>query len=355
MRNICTEISKGGFTSHTKVYSQQEFAESTINHFEINKQYSKSSTLKSAAKVGIKVPVKGLNIPMNLDGTFGKGKSESYSEALTDYFRHDVEFKQTYIAENRSGDSVLMDGYLKCLEIQKANKPRLMAEPRYQVINPADKEDQIVINLNADIDGEDFGKVLIDIPSLEASLTSIGCRLSTTHILPLIHGDNIIIILRQASKRNQELTFQIKTNKLSYQTEVIIVQRFEPKPELIRDISTPNEVTRQVGLAGSNEFTYSISNDKNYDTILRVSPSFQIWGIEEKADLFVYGSREEELIPLLSFPNVNWNIWYRQEHHYNVDIPFHRNSPLTFKVAFYNWSGQKLDMKSSYLGLTFKY
>lgn len=355
MKNICTEIAKGGFIGHRRVYSQKEFAESTIAHFEINKQYSKSATLKSAVKAGIKVPVKGLNIPMNLDGTFGRGKSESYSEALTDYFRHDVEFKQTYIDENDSGDSVLMDGFLKCLEIQRADQPRLIAEPRYQAINPTDREDQIIINLYADIDAEDFGTVLIDLPSLQTSLTSIGCRLDTSNISPLIDGNNTIIIFRQASKRNQELTFQIKTNKLSYQTEVIIVQRFEPKPELIRDIGTSKEVIQQVGLAGSNEFTYSISNDKNYDTILRVSASFQIYGIDEKADLYLYGSREEQLIQLLSFQNVNWNIWYRQEHHYNVDIPFHRNSPLTFKVSFQNWSGQLLDMKSSYLGLTFKY
>ena len=356
-QDLCSDILKWGIWSTSFKYSEREFAEKTIEFFQNNKTYTKQATLDSALKAGIELPIEGLLIPMNLDGSFGASKSQNYSDALVNYFENEIKFKEKYIEKNIQADTGIVQAWTKCQEFRNKENPLLTAEPKYAKIVESDHEDQIIIEITAQIRPENHAKIKIDKARLIKSLESNGCKLLQDKIDPLKDGFNSIIISRSAQNRKSEGTIQIRTNELSYQTDVYLKQDLQnKKPKLIREVGTDKEVKKVVNKTGTNKFTYSISNDKDQDVILRVEPQFDIYGQNETVELHLYAWREEGIgKPLIVERILNWSNWLRQKLYYDVDIPFYKNSPINIEAAFYKWSGQRIDVDTANIRLTIRY
>lgn len=357
-QDSCSDILKWGIWSTSYKYSESEFAEKTIEFFQNNKIYSKTSTIDAAFKAGITIPLEGLNIPMNLDGTFGSNRSKYYSDAIVNFFSRDYSFKQRYIESNVTADRGIVDAWMKCQELRYSDLTVMSASPIYSKISETDMEDQIAIEITARILPENFGKVTINRKRLVESLENNGCRLLQSQLDPLINGKNTIQISRSSLMRGKEGFISISTNMLSYQCVVKLKKELsEDFPYLPREIGTNLE--RKIDdkfSTGSNEFTFQISNDKDKDVILRIEAFFQIYGINERVDLYLFAAREgEELKELVKLPIQRWNYWLRQPLSYDVDIPFFRNSPIKIKAAFYSWDGEKIDLHTANIHIICKY
>lgn len=355
-QDLCSDILKWGIWSTSYRYDEKEFAEKTMEFFQNNKTYSKKATIDAAAKAGITLPVEGLMIPMNLDGTFGSNKSENYSDAIIYQFQNEVLFKSKYIEVNTQADAGIVQAWMRCQELRYSNDLVMSATPIYSRIIESDTEDQITIEITANVLGEDFGRIEIDRERFIESLQINGCRLLQSIIDPLRDGRNSILIARSSDYRRREGFIQIRTNRPSYQCNIRLKQEFEENmPTLSREIGTDLEKEFVRNLERTNEFSLTVSNDKDKDVILRIEAQIDIYGSNESADLYLFAGREEGLVQLNQMRIPNWSNWLRQPLYYEADIPFYKNSPITIKAGFGNWTGGAIDLNTTNIRITCKY
>ncbi|WP_207535566.1 hypothetical protein [Desertivirga arenae] len=352
----CSEILKWGLWSYNEKYESVQLAEKTVNWFTNNKIHSKQSTLDLAKKADIALPIEGLVIPMNLEGTFGQSNSQYYSEAVAYYLEHNVDYRKVYLEKNIQADDGIVKAWSKCMEKPKA---RLVGYPIFTPVNSG-MEEVIKVQIVADLRMSNYTRIRLDKKTLKRSISDNGCTLIGDIDPILTTGENSILIKRPSNLRNKSFYLPLKTNNPEFRHLVFIGPTIqEEKPTFVKEIGTQQE-RRYIakGLKGDAINHHKFSNPKGKDIILRVEAEIFLKGCNnEQFDLvYLKGAREEHLKDLDKHSiSTGINGDHTIKLKYDVDIPFYKGETLEFKAAYDLWTGGGFDRSQSYVNLIYIY